>query len=145
MSSASMLLEVSIATTISNPRSLVSCQSNPHCGRASAKIKQTTASTKRARRTCCRLLEIPTVKPGNNRAAMNCVSSCCRLRPDHQKNATNAGGTSSSSQRSCGLAKVISLESKVLSLKSNHQPTSWQPPQDCVPQKNFQQQQAKPR
>ena len=62
MSSASMLLEVSMATTMSKPRWLISCQSKPHCGRARARMRQTTASTRHPRRIFCRWGEMPTVK-----------------------------------------------------------------------------------
>ena len=107
MSAASMLLEVSTATTMSRPRCSTSCKSNPRCGRASAKIKNATARITSAKRIFCRAGEIPTVNCDNNRASMNCASNFCRVRIAHQKNTASAGGTTSSSQRICGCSNLI--------------------------------------
>ena len=48
---------------------------------------------------------MPTVKPGSSRAWMNCVSNCCRLRQDHQKKASSAGGNDQQQPEHIGLAK----------------------------------------
>src|ERR1051325_7551598 len=100
---------------------------------------------------------------------MNSVINRCGARQDHQKKA-NSAGISSSSQRTCGLAKVIGIWSdgvmegrsagtsgqersrgQVLFHHSTTPPlhhsvqSSRQSPEYSMPQKNFQQQQNQPR
>ena len=102
MSSASMLFEVSMATTMSSPRCFISSQSKPHCGRASARIRQTTARTRQAARIFCRVAEMPTVKAGNSRAWMNCVSNCCRDAPRPPEEGQQRRRNRPAAARACG-------------------------------------------
>jgi len=67
MSVASMLLEVSTATTMSKPRCSTSCRSNPCCGLASVMTNNATANTRQPNRIFFRAGEMPTVNVESNR------------------------------------------------------------------------------
>ena len=108
-SAASMLLEVSMPTTMSNPRERASSQLKPICGLASDRTTNATAMTIRATRAFWRPVERPTVRFDSNLAATNCAINCRFTRPAHQKNATNAGTRTSRNQRRWGFSNCIAI------------------------------------
>src|ERR1700678_1693624 len=87
----------------------------------------------RAKRHFRRASEMPTVNCDNNRASMNCASNFRFTRSRHQKNTASSGGKTSSSQSKLGFSNCI-FKSQV----------SGQPPENGLPQQNFDQQQAEP-